>query len=306
MLAVFKGIARVAGSDATVLVLGESGTGKEMVARVLHSRSARSRGPFVAINCAAIPENLLESELFGHEKGAFTGAIGRRVGRFERAQGGTLFLDEIGDMSLALQAKILRALQEREIERVGGTAPVPIDVRVIAATNRDLLAATRAGRFREDLYYRLAVVTLRLPPLRARGNDLWLLVDHFVARYAREHKRPIRGVSEAVLEILGAHPWPGNIRQLRNVMERAVVMSSGEVLLPQHLPPEFLQASAPEDPGAAPLFEGPLLTLEAMERQLIHRALAESRNNLTLAAERLGIHRNTLRRKLAQYPLAEP
>ena len=302
MMAVFKSIARAASSDATVLVLGESGTGKEMVARVLHTRSARARGPFVTINCAAIPENLLESELFGHEKGAFTGAIGRRIGRFERASGGTLFLDEIGDMSLALQSKILRALQEREVERVGGAAPVAIDVRVVAATNRDLAEAVREGRFREDLFYRLAVVTLRLPPLRERGQDLDLLVEHFVAHYAREHVRPVGEISEDVFDVLRACPWPGNVRQLRNALERAVVMASGTVLLPQHLPLEIFQAQGPRDPDSST--DGRLCTLEEMERRLIARALRETGNNLSLAAYRLGIHRNTLRRKMAHFGLA--
>ncbi len=301
MLSAFASVARAASSDATVLVLGESGTGKEMIARVLHSRSRRAKGPFIAINCAAIPENLLESELFGHEKGAFTGAIGRRIGRFERATGGTLFLDEIGDMSLALQSKILRALQEREIERVGGEAPVPIDVRIVAATNRDLQGAVDAGTFRTDLYYRLAVVTLHLPPLRERGEDLSRLVEHFVARYAQQHGKPIRGVSEELLKILRLHPWPGNVRQLRNVVERAVVMCSGDVLLPQHLPGDVMQPqprTLDQD-----VDEGPLCTLEEMERRYIRRAIRETGNNLTLAAERLGIHRNTLRRKMAEYGL---
>ena len=301
MLDAFSSIARAATSDATVLVLGESGTGKEMVARILHSRSRRASGAFIAINCAAIPENLLESELFGHEKGAFTGAIGRRVGRFERANGGTLFLDEIGDMSLALQSKILRALQEREIERVGGEASVKIDVRIVAATNRDLKTAVDEGKFRADLYYRLAVVTLALPPLRERGTDLDRLVEHFVARYAREHGKPIRGIAEDVFHILRAHPWPGNVRQLRNVMERAVVMSSGDVLVPQHLPADVVQLQA--SPIHEPLEDGPLCTLEEMERRYIRRALRETGGNLTIAAERLGIHRNTLRRKIAEYGL---
>jgi len=300
MMTVYKSVARAAASDATVLVLGESGTGKEMVARVLHSRSRRARGQFVAINCAAIPENLLESELFGHEKGAFTGAIGRRIGRFERASGGTLFLDEIGDMSLALQSKILRALQEREIERVGGSSAVPIDVRIVAATNRDLQAAVAEGRFREDLFYRLAVVSLTLPPLRERGADLDLLASHFVAFYAREHGRPVRAVAEEVFAVLRSHPWPGNVRQLRNAMERAVVMSDGEVLLPQHLPPDILRPASPRTP-AQEAGEMPLVTLEEMEKRMIVRALRETGDNLTMAAERLGIHRNTLRRKIAEY-----
>jgi transcriptional regulator with PAS, ATPase and Fis domain len=301
-MGVFKTIAKAAGSDATVLVLGESGTGKEMVARVLHSRSHRAKGHFVAINCAAIPENLLESELFGHEKGAFTGAIGRRIGRFERASGGTLFLDEIGDMSLALQSKILRAIQEREIERVGGTATVGIDVRIVAATNRNLLEAVHEGRFREDLFYRLAVVTVNLPPLRERGTDLELLASHLVARYAREHKRPVRAISEEVFSVLHRHPWPGNVRQLRNAMERAVVMSQGEVLLPEHLPADVAQPQQPPETQEASQ-EMPLVTLEEMERRMIRRALRETGSNLTVAADRLGIHRNTLRRKISEYGL---
>ncbi len=302
MLTVFKAVARAARSDATVLVLGESGTGKEMVARVLHSQSARSGGPFIAINCAAIPENLLESELFGHEKGAFTGAIGRRVGRLERASGGTLFLDEIGDMSIALQSKILRALQEREIERVGGNSTVPIDVRVVAATNRDLLECVQEGTFREDLYYRLAVVALRLPPLRERGRDLDRLVEHFGAFYAREHGRTVRAVSEEALEVLRAHPWPGNVRQLRNALERAVVMAEGDVLLPDHLPADVLTPPAGGSVSAPPAAE-PLCTLQEMERRMIGRALEETRRNFSAAAELLGIHRNTLRRKMQEYGL---
>ena len=306
MMGVVKAVARAATSDATVLVLGESGTGKEMVARVLHARSRRSRGPFVAINCAAIPENLLESELFGHEKGAFTGAIGRRIGRFERAHGGTLFLDEIGDMSMALQSKILRAIQEREVERVGGGNPVSIDVRIVAATNRDLQQAVREGRFREDLYYRLAVVTVMLPPLRERGSDLDLLSVHFIAHYAREHGRPVRAVAEEVFNVLHRHPWPGNVRQLRNAAERAVVMADGEILLPQHLPADILSppeaAQANGTPGPA---EPPLVTLEEMEKRMIRRALRETGNNVTVAAERLGIHRNTLRRKITDYGIEQ-
>jgi DNA-binding NtrC family response regulator len=304
MMSVFKSIARAATSDATVLVLGESGTGKEMVARVLHARSRRARGPFVAINCAAIPENLLESELFGHEKGAFTGAIGRRIGRFERAHGGTLFLDEIGDMSMALQSKILRAIQEREVERVGGGNPVSIDVRIVAATNRDLQQAVYEGRFREDLYYRLAVVTVLLPPLRERGGDVDLLSLHFIAHYAREHGRPVRAVAEEVFNVLHRHPFPGNVRQLRNAAERAVVMADGEVLLPQHLPADILHPAGPATAGGTTASaEPPLVTLEEMEKRMIRRALRETQNNVTIAAERLGIHRNTLRRKITDYEI---
>jgi DNA-binding NtrC family response regulator len=298
MVSVFKSVARAAASDATVLVLGESGTGKELVARTLHAQSARASRPFVAINCAAIPENLLESELFGHEKGAFTGAIGRRIGRFERASTGTLFLDEIADMSLALQAKILRALQDRTVERVGGSGLTPIDVRVVAATNRDLRAAVEAGRFRDDLYYRLAVVTLQLPPLRDRGEDVERLTEHFAGLYAREHNRPIRAVADETMRVVRSLPWPGNVRQLRNAIERAVVMSDGEVLLPSHLPEELVGSA---EPVRAP--EVPICTLAEMERRMIEHALRETGRNQSLAAERLGIHRNTLRRKIAEYGL---
>jgi DNA-binding NtrC family response regulator len=300
MMAVFKEVARSARSDATVLVLGESGTGKELVAHTLHARSARARGPFVAINCAAIPENLLESELFGHEKGAFTGAIGRRIGRLERASGGTLFLDEVADMSLALQAKILRALQDRTVERVGGSGETPIDVRLVAATNRDLAAAVREGRFREDLYYRLAVVTLHLPPLRERGGDVETLTEHFAALYAREHARPIRAIAEETLRLIRGCAWPGNVRQLRNAVERAVVMSDGEVLLPRHLPDEVRSAARSRDVEGR---EESVRPLAEMERSLIRRALVETGRNYSLAAELLGIHRNTLRRKIAEYGL---
>jgi two-component system, response regulator FlrC len=286
----------VARSSATVLIRGESGTGKELVARTLHERSARARQPFVAVNCAAIPEALLESELFGHEKGAFTGAVARRIGRFERANGGTMFLDEIGDMSLPLQAKILRVLQEREIERVGGAAPVAVDVRLVAATHRDLEQDVKEGRFREDLYYRLAVVTLSLPALRERGDDLRALAEHYLALYAREYRRPVQAISREALTLLRAHHWPGNVRQLRNVMESAVLQADGPVLLPSHLPIDSLQ------PRTEVAIEGsPLLTLSELERRHIGRVLAESGGQMNIAAEILGIHRNTLRRKLSEY-----
>ena len=297
MLQAFKTIARVSHSVATVLVRGESGTGKEMVARAIHERSPRQRGPFVAVNCAAIPENLLESELFGHEKGAFTGAIGRRVGRFERASGGTLFLDEIGDMSLALQAKILRVLQEREVERVGGAAPIKVDVRLIAATHRDLEKDVREGRFREDLYYRLAVVAVQLPPLRERGEDLRTLIEHYLRRYAREYARPVDAISVEAIAILRAYSWPGNVRQLRNVIESAVLLADSDVLLPCHLPPEVLSPDTAHEARDAVT----LVTLSELERKHIQKVLAVSGGQMSVAAEILGIHRNTLRRKLAEY-----
>jgi DNA-binding NtrC family response regulator len=297
MLDAFKAVARVARSSATVLIRGESGTGKELIARTIHERSTRAKGPFVAVNCAAIPETLLESELFGHEKGAFTGALGRRVGRFERAHGGTVFLDEIGDMSLPLQAKILRALQEREIERVGGTGTVPVDVRLIAATHRDLEQDVRAGRFREDLYYRLAVVVVQLPPLRERGEDLRLLIQHYLTRYAREYRKPVQAVSREALRILTGYAWPGNVRQLRNVLESAVLIADGDMLQPSHLPLELLtqeEVPAAEEPM-------PMMTLSELERKHIQRVLNASGGQMNVAADILGIHRNTLRRKLTEY-----
>lgn len=302
VLNVFRTVGRVARSSATVLILGESGTGKEMIARTVHQHSDRANEPFVAINCAAIPENLLESELFGHEKGAFTGAIGRKIGRFERAHGGTLLLDEIGDMSIALQSKILRALQEREIERVGGDSRVPVDVRIVAATNRDLRAAIAAGEFREDLYFRLAVITLQLPRLVDRGNDIELLATQFVSVLSAQYNRDLQGISRSVFDVLRAHSWPGNIRELKNVMERAVLLSHGPVLLPEHLPLEP-QALVPE--GGTGTFDGyaPTLTLAEVERLHIARVLQSVDGHFGNACEVLGIHRNTLTRKAREYGL---
>ncbi|HEU4455252.1 MAG TPA: sigma-54 dependent transcriptional regulator [Longimicrobium sp.] len=304
MLEVFRMVGRVAASPATVLILGESGTGKELVARAIHRNSPRGGGPFVAINCAAIPENLLESELFGHEKGAFTGAITRKVGRFERANGGTLLLDEIGDMSLALQAKILRALQEREIERVGGEERIPVDVRVIAATHRNLRAAIADGTFREDLYFRLAVVTLPLPRLVERGADVDLLIRHFVARHAARYGREVRAVARSVFERLHEHDWPGNIRELKNVLERAVLVAHGAVLLPEHLPLDQLGPHAADEPDGAPL-QGyaPELSLADVERLHIREVLKLVGGHLGRASEVLGVHRNTLTRKVREYGL---
>jgi len=302
MLEAYRSVARVARSTATVLLRGESGTGKELIARSIHERSERARAPFVAVNCAAIPEHLLESELFGHEKGAFTGAVGRRIGRFERATGGTLFLDEIGDMSLALQAKILRVLQEREIERVGGTGPIPVDVRVIAATHRDLEAHVRAGRFREDLYYRLAVVVIHLPPLRSRGKDLELLAWHFVAEAAREHGCGVAEIAPETMDVLRSYPWPGNVRQLRNIIESACLMTEGRVLLPACLPRELQPGYEPERSIDA-FTLGDLVPLAEVEKRHIRRVLALSNGQMNVAAQILGIHRNTLRRKLAEFGL---
>jgi DNA-binding NtrC family response regulator len=299
MLEVYKLMARVAASDATVLVQGESGTGKEVVARAIHQNGAEAAGPFVAVNCAAIPENLLESELFGHEKGSFTGAITRKIGRFEQAGGGTLFLDEVADMSLALQAKILRGVQEREIERVGGSETIPVDVRLIAATNRDLREAIAQGRFREDLYYRLAVVTIRLPRLADRGDDLVLLTAYFLRQFAERYGKTVRTISDRALDLLRNHAWVGNVRELRNVIERAVIVASDDTLRVEHLPDEFRgeEASLSDRP------QGTLLALAELEARHIARVLAHTNGQIGAAADVLGIHRNTLTRKMKEYGL---
>ncbi|HEV2146396.1 MAG TPA: sigma-54 dependent transcriptional regulator [Longimicrobiaceae bacterium] len=291
---------RVADCSATVLIQGESGTGKDLLARVLHENSDRAAGPFLAINCAAIPESLLESELYGHERGAFTGANVRHVGRFERATGGTLFLDEIGDMTLTMQSKILRVIQERRIERVGGERTIPVDVRVVAATNHDLTAEVAAGNFREDLYYRLAVVGVRLPPLRDRGEDVDLLADHYVAYFANEHHRDVLGLADETRLLLRAYRWPGNIRELRNAIERAVLVTDGPTILPEHLPARLRDPV----PGGEGRPEAGFPSLRELETHHIQRALAKTGGNLCHAAEILGIHRNTLRQKLQRYGLA--
>src|SRR5690349_12959949 len=299
MLEVYKLMARVAASTATVLIQGESGTGKEVVARAVHLHGPKASGAFVAVNCAAIPENLLESELFGHEKGAFTGAVTRKIGRFEHAAGGTLFLDEIADMSLALQAKILRAVQEREIERVGGTETIPVDVRLIAATNRDLKEAIKQGRFREDLYYRLAVITIRLPKLADRGDDLLLLTAYFVRLFAERYKKSIHAISDGALDLLRGHAWVGNVRELRNVIERGVIVATDDTLRAEHLPEEIRG----EEVALADRPQGGLLTLAEVEARHIARVLAHTNGQIGAAAEILGIHRNTLTRKMKEYGL---
>ncbi len=299
MLEVYKLMARVAHSTATVLIQGESGTGKEVVARTIHQHGPATTGPFVAVNCAAIPENLLESELFGHEKGAFTGAVARKIGRFEQAGGGTLFLDEIADMSLSLQAKILRAVQEREIERVGGGESIPVTVRLIAATNRDLQEAIAQSRFREDLYYRLAVVTIQLPRLIDRGDDLVLLIGLFARQFGERYGKRIEAVSDRALELLRNHQWVGNVRELRNVIERAAIVVSDGTLRSEHLPDE-LRA---EEPGVPERSAGVLPTLAQAEARHIARVLAHTGGQIGSAADILGIHRNTLTRKMKEYGL---
>ena len=297
MLGVCRRVAQVSPSTASVLILGESGTGKELIARAIHQQGPRGAAPFVALNCAAIPENLLESELFGHERGAFTGAAARKVGRFERAHGGTLLLDEIGDMSLALQSKILRALQEHEIERLGGTEPISVDVRLVAATNRDVPALIREGRFREDLYYRLAVMTISLPRLTERGDDLLLLTAHFVAEFQKAYGKQISTITDQALALLRSHDWPGNVRELRNVIERAVLVADGDTLRVEHLPEEWRARSA-EDARS-----GRTLTLQEVEARHIAEVLAATGGHIAEAARILGVHRNTLARKIQSYEL---
>ena len=299
MLEVYKLLARVAGTTVTVLLQGESGTGKEVIARAVHLSGPRAAKPFVAVNCAAIPENLLESELFGHEKGAFTGAVARKIGRFQQATGGTLFLDEVADLSLTLQAKILRAVQEREIERLGGGEAIPVDVRLIAATNRDLRAATDSGRFREDLYYRLAVMIIELPRLVDRGDDLVLLAAYFAQHLAERYGKRIAAMSHRVLDVLRSRPWTGNVRELRNVIERMVVVARREMLSVEDLPPDLRG----EDRVPADRTRGDLLTLAEAEARHIARVLSQTGGQVGSTAEILGIHRNTLTRKIREYGL---
>jgi two-component system, NtrC family, nitrogen regulation response regulator GlnG len=324
MQEVYKAIGRVAPQDVMVLILGETGTGKEVVARAIYQYSRRAAEPFMAINCAAIPESLLESELFGHERGAFTGADRRRIGRFEQGQGGTLFLDEIGDMAPLTQTKILRVLQDQRFERVGGGETIKTNVRVIAATNRDLERLIAASQFRSDLYYRLKVYTIRLPPLRERGEDLPLLVMHFLRRFSRELKKDVYGVAPEAMEVLRRYPWPGNVRELQSVVKQALVQSTGPVLVPEFLPPALFAAKANDT--ATPTSTSPLdlPDLEQFvndrlmggstelytewqsitEKFLLTHALRHTGGNLSHAAHILGIHRSTLRAKIAALGIA--
>jgi two-component system nitrogen regulation response regulator GlnG len=333
---VFKLVGQLAGSDATALITGESGTGKELVARAIYHHSKRNGQPFLAINCAAIPENLLESELFGHEKGAFTGATAQRIGKFEQCDRGTIFLDEIGEMSLATQAKILRVLQSGTFERVGGNQPIKVDVRVIAATNKELEQAVSARQFREDLFYRLNVVRIMIPPLRERRGDIRLLVDYFLKKFAREQEQPPKSISTEALDTLESHAWPGNVRELENVIQRALVVSKGDVLLLDNLPPHLSierppvaadgtvpDQSAPAESGKAVegmptdwpsvarlLFhwarqDGRLKIIPAVERELIIHALRETRGNQVQAAKMLGITRATLRKRVEKFNIKQ-
>jgi two-component system response regulator AtoC len=294
MLDVYKLVARVAPSTATVLVVGESGTGKELVARAIHNRSPRAGKPFVPVNCTALSESLLESELFGHARGAFTGAVAAKRGLFETANEGTLFLDEIGDMGPKMQAQILRVLQDGEMRPVGGTEPIRVDVRLVCATNRDLDAEVKAGRFREDLYFRINVVTVRMPPLRDRAGDIPILVRHFINKIARREGRGEASVSPETLNVLCRHGWPGNVRELENAIERAVAVAKGNVVLPSDLPVEVY--------GGSPIAEASIIddrpTLGELEKRYIALVLTECGGNKKRAAEKLGIDRRTLYRAI--------
>jgi DNA-binding NtrC family response regulator len=297
----------VATSNATVLLLGETGTGKELFAQMIHQASPRAKGPFMAVHCAAIPANLLESELFGHEKGSFTGANERRVGRFESADGGTLFLDEIGEIDATTQIKLLRFLETRSVERLGSHKPIPLDLRLVCATNRDLQQMVKEGKFREDLYYRLSVVPLRMPPLRERTDDIPLLLAHYLKRFAVENNLSEVRLSADALAVLARYPWPGNIRELRNTCENLAVLRAGKVLTAADLDPRYVQplsASGVLRP-TLPATTGSVFDKEQNEKELLKQALASASGNRTKAAELLGISRRTLHRKLLQWPELE-
>jgi DNA-binding NtrC family response regulator len=296
MQRVFEIVEQVAPSRATVLITGESGTGKELVANAIHQRSQRSSGPFIKLHCAALAESLLESELFGHERGSFTGAVARKDGRFQNADGGTLFLDEIGEVSPAIQVKLLRFLQEHEFERVGGTQTIRVDVRVIAATNRNIVEEVAKGRFREDLYYRLNVVALEMPPLRSRRTDIPALARFFLERYTKENAKTIEGFAPATMQLLQAYDWPGNVRELENAIERAVVLAKGETIeashLPAHIRPKTTIEGMPLVPGA---------TMAELERYAILETLKATGGSTSRAAEILGISTRTIQYRLHEY-----
>jgi nitrogen regulation protein NR(I) len=314
MQEVYKAIGRVAEQDVTVLITGASGTGKELVARALYQHSRRAAGPFLAINCAAIPDPLLESELFGHERGAFTGADRRRIGKFEQCAGGTLFLDEVADLSPPTQAKLLRLLQERTFERVGGNETIKADVRILAATNHDLPASVAAGRFREDLYYRLSVFSIHLPPLRERGDDLPLLVLHYLHRYSRELGKDVQAIAPEALELLRGYGWPGNVRELQSVLKQALLQAAGAIVVPDFLPAWLHQGARAELPPAEAVDQGWTRFLEdrlhagsehlydealqRMERQVLTQVLRHTAGNQLRAAKILGITRGSLRTKI--------
>ncbi len=293
-------IAKVADGDSAILIRGESGTGKELVARAIHHNSSRRGKPFVAINCAAIPEALLESELFGHEKGAFTGAIATKKGKMEVAEGGTVFLDEIGELSSPLQAKLLRVLQEREFERLGSTRTLKFDARVLTATNKDLEQAIKSREFRQDLYYRLNVVSMVIPPLRERPDDIPLLAIYFAAKYAEKCKRPLKGISSEARALLMAYSWPGNVRELENAMEHAMVLGLTDEIVPDDLPEALLEAQPMENTGVTYHDR-----INRLKKQLILDAVAQTKGNYTEAAKLLGLHPNYLHRLIKNLDLKE-
>ncbi len=295
----FETVALVAPTEATVLIVGESGTGKELIANAIHQNSPRTDRPFIKVNCAALPETLLESELFGHEKGAFTGALARKQGRFQLAHRGSIFLDEIGEMSPTTQTKILRVLQEREFEPLGSTQTVKVDTRVVTATNKNLKEEIQEGRFREDLYYRLNVVALEVPPLRERREDISLLTDFFLKQYAEKNRRLIKGFTPRAMDLLMRHGWPGNVRELENVVERAVIMARGDVISQTELPDTLRELEAETEKATVDLTPG--RSLKEMEREMILRTLEDTGGNRTRSAEILGISRRTLQLKLKDY-----
>jgi two-component system nitrogen regulation response regulator NtrX len=299
MLRILDTVKKVAATNVRVLIMGENGTGKEMIARALHEHSPRADEPFVEVNCAAIPEELIESELFGHERGAFTGAVARRIGRFEMADGGTLFLDEVGDMSLSAQAKVLRVLQESVFERVGGTETMRVDVRVIAATNKDLLKASREGRFREDLFYRLNVVPITVPPLRERASDIPLLGEHFLHLIGRELGQAPKKLSRTAMDALKEYAWPGNVRELKNLVERLVILAPGSTIDLTDLPPLL----ASDDGGEDRYFqiESYVSFKDAVEKDFFERKLRLYGHNVSKTARKLGMQRSNLYKKLEKY-----
>lgn len=323
MQEVYKLIGQVAARDVTVLITGESGTGKELVARAIYHHSSRKDKPFLAVNCAAIPETLFESELFGHERGAFTGAERTHIGKFERCHGGTLFFDEIGEMPLSTQAKLLRALQYGELERVGGSQTLKVDVRIIAATHKNLENAVEEGRFREDLYWRLKIISIQLPPLRERGEDIPALVEYFVRRFGEEYQAPIRRIDDGALAKLQSHAWPGNVRELENTMRRAILLSSGDVILEEHIKFDSSRHDIPREAMGEPCWARIEKALDAIvpdlmevchtkihesiidrvEKTLISRVLQQCGHNQVKAARVLGVSRNTLRHRMKKYAL---
>jgi len=299
---VFTEIQTAAAGDISVLIQGETGTGKELIAKAIHDNSQRNTGPFVAFNCAAIPEGLIESELFGHERGAFAGATERRIGQFEQANTGTLFLDEIGDMPPALQAKLLRVLEEREFQRIGSTSTIPIDIRVLTATHWDLADAIKKGDFRLDLYHRLSAFRIGIPPLRERRENIPILAHHFLKEYAATAEKPVRAISADVLQVLTQHNFPGNVRELKNAIESAVLSETTDLLQRQSLPP-YLTQEGSQPPTSNPTDTTVILPLDEVERRAIVHALKVMDNNIPKAAQVLGIGRSTLYRKLKKYNL---